>query len=64
MTAWVDPEGIVLSDMRRRKTNTIRFHLYMESKKQNNQIEQMQTMDTENILMVTRWEGVGVGKKS
>ena len=36
----------------------------MESKKQNNQIEQMQTMDTENKLMVTRWEGVGVGKKS
>lgn len=31
--AWVDLEAIILSEMR--KTNTFRFHLYVESKQQN-----------------------------
>ena len=35
-----------------------------ESKQQNKQAEQKQITDTENFLMVARWEGgQGVGKK-
>ena len=29
---WMDPEVIILSEVRERKTNTIRYHLYMETK--------------------------------
>ena len=36
MTTWMDLEGIMLSERTQRKTNTICFHLYVESKKQNN----------------------------
>ena len=32
-TTWMDPEGIVLSEIRQRKTNATWFHLYVESKK-------------------------------
>ena len=32
---WMDLEGIMLSEISQRKTNTVRFHLYVESKKQN-----------------------------
>ena len=32
VTTWVDPEGTVLTEVRQRKTNTIWFHLYVESK--------------------------------
>lgn len=31
--AWMDLKGILISEVRQRKTNTICFHLYMESKK-------------------------------
>ena len=31
--AWVDLEGIVLSEINQRETNTICFHLYVEYKK-------------------------------
>ena len=34
-TTWVDLEGIVLSEVNQRKTNTVCFHLYVESKRQN-----------------------------
>ena len=32
---WVEPENIMLSEISQRKTNTIRFHSYVEFKKQN-----------------------------
>ena len=31
-TTWVDLESIRLSEISERKTNTIRYHLYVESK--------------------------------
>ena len=36
-TAWMDPVNIMLSEVNQTKTNTIWFHLYMESKEQNEQ---------------------------
>ena len=47
---WTDLEGIMLSEISQRKTNTIRFHLYVEYKKQNN------LLNTENNLVVTKAE--------
>ena len=35
VTKWMDFEGIMLSEINERKINTVRFHLYVESKKQN-----------------------------
>ena len=35
---WMDLEGIMLSEISQRKTNTKLFNLYVESKKQNKQI--------------------------
>ena len=32
-TTWMDLEGIKLSEIRQRKTNTVCYHLYVESKK-------------------------------
>ena len=32
---WMDLEGIVLSEISQRKTNTVWYHLYVESKKYN-----------------------------
>ena len=29
---WIQPEIIILSEVRKRKTNTIRYHLHVESK--------------------------------
>ena len=48
-TAWLDLEGITLSEMSQRKTNTLGCHLYMESKKKkaNEQTKQKQTQDIE-----------------
>ena len=31
-TTWIDLEIIILSDVLKRKTNTIRYHLYVKSK--------------------------------
>ena len=36
-TEWIDLGGIMLSEISQRKTNTIWFHLYVESKTQNKQ---------------------------
>ena len=56
----MDLEGIMLSELRERKTNTVCFHLYVESKKQNKQqIKQKQTHRTENKPVVSRGEGLG-----
>ena len=32
-TTWMDWESIMLSEINQRKTNTIQYHLYVESKK-------------------------------
>ena len=32
---WMDLEGIILSEIRQRKTVTVWYHLYVESKKYN-----------------------------
>ena len=32
-TTWMDLEGIMLSEINHTKTNTVSFHLYMESKR-------------------------------
>ena len=32
---WMDPESIMLSEIRQKKTNIVRFHSYVESIKQN-----------------------------
>ena len=37
-TTWMDLESIMFSEMRQRKTNTGCFHLYVESKKENKQM--------------------------
>ena len=34
-TTWIDLEGIMLSEIIQRKTNTVSFHLCVESKKLN-----------------------------
>ena len=31
--AWMDLEGVMLSEIRQRKTNSVQYHLYVESKK-------------------------------
>lgn len=57
-------EGIMVSETSQRKTNTICFYLYVESKNQHKQ-NRNKLIDTENKLMVTRWEEVGKnGKKN
>ena len=55
--ALMYPEGIMLTEIRQKKTNTIWFHLYVESKKENN--EQTKTngiLSTEKKLVATRGE--------
>ena len=32
-TSWMDPEDIIFSEIRQRKTSTAFYHLYVESKK-------------------------------
>ena len=60
-TAWIDLEGIMLIEVRQRKTNTIWFHSYVESKEQNKWINKTET-DAE--IQRTNWwlpEGWGLG---
>ena len=50
-------------NVRQRKTNTVWFHLYVESKKQNKQKTRNRIIDTQNKLVVAGEEGVGgIGK--
>ena len=37
--AWMDLEGIMLSEMNWTKTNTILFHLYVESEEQTSRVK-------------------------
>ena len=59
----MDLEGIMLLEVRQRKTNTIRYHLYVESKKYNKlvYITKKQRAHTENKLVVTNGESEGGG---
>ena len=45
-------ESSMLSEVRQRKTNNIRLHLYVESKNKTN--EHAKLIDTENRLVVIR----------
>ena len=36
MTTWMDLESFMLSEISQRKTDTVRSHLYVKSRKQNN----------------------------
>ena len=60
---WMDLEIIILSEVRQRKMNIIRYHLYVESKKKWYKWIYLQNRnrltDIENKLMVTRRDGVG-----
>ena len=51
-TTWINLQSIMLCEISHRKTNTLCFHLYMDSKKQNKQILQNRNglTDTENKL--------------
>ena len=49
-------EGIMLSEISQRKTNTYDF-THVESKKKTKQINKNKLTDTENRLVVTRGEG-------
>lgn len=48
----------MLGEVRQRKTDTIPFHLYVDSKKQNKQKSRNRFINTENNLVVAR-ERVG-----
>lgn len=54
--------SVVLSERSWTKKSTVRFHLYVESKNQNKQ-HRNKLIDTENTLVVSRWEGRGAGRK-
>ena len=41
VTTWIILKDIRLSKISQRKTNTVKFHLYVESKKTNEQNEQI-----------------------
>ena len=58
-TTWMDPEGIMLSEISQRKTNIICFQSHVKSKKENKQAKQNKNKltDTENRLVDTRKKG-------
>ena len=41
---WMDLEGIMLSEINHTKTNTVCYHLYVESKKQNKKMNITKTL--------------------
>ena len=58
----MDLEGLMLSEISQRKTNTVWYHLYVESKKYNklvNITKRSRPTDIENKLVVTSGEGYG-----
>ena len=55
VTAWIELEDIMLSEISQRKTKTVCFHLYVESKEWNkwtNIARQKGLTGTENTLVV------------
>ena len=61
VTTWMDLEGIMLSEISQTKTNTVWFHLYVESKKQNKWTNI--TKHKQNKQVVAREEGRWGGEK-
>lgn len=60
---WIKMNGIMLGEISQRETNTIWFHLHVESKKQVNQYNKIETdSDTQNKL-VAIGERVGGGNE-
>ena len=59
-STWMNLEGITLSEISQAETNTVWFHLYVESKKQMNKHNKT---ETENKQVVVREEGVWGGVK-
>ena len=58
-TTWMDLEGILLSKISQRKTNTVRYHSLMESEKYNklvNITKRNRFIDIENKSVVTSGE--------
>lgn len=53
-TTWLGPEGITLSEIRQRKTNTIWSLLHVESKKTQKTKTRTKLTDTENRMVVAR----------
>ena len=58
MTTWMDLESIMLSEISQRKTDTVRSHLYVKSRKQNNMKTDSQIQRTN---VVAKWKGSGSG---
>lgn len=55
-TIWMDLEGIILSETSQTKTNTVRYHLYVESQ----QYDKLVTITKkENKLVVAIWDREG-----
>ena len=57
VATWMDLEGIMLSEISHRRTNTVCYHLYVESKKYNKLVnisKKEADSDTENKLVVSR----------
>ena len=57
----MDLEGIMISEISQRKTNTIWSHLYVDSKKQRNKTK-WQQIDTQKKYVLVRGEEFGEGK--
>ena len=58
VTTWMDLEGIMLSEINHEKTNTVWFHLYVESKKQMNKCSKTEmVVNIENKQVVARGWG-------
>ena len=65
VTTWMDLKGVTLYEINQRNKNTVRFHFYVESKKQNKQTTMMKKrnklINMENKLVAARGEGTGGG---
>ena len=60
VATWMDPENIILSEVRQRKTN-ICYHLYVKSKKECKWIyiqNKNRLIDIENKFIVTKVGGI------
>ena len=56
-TMWMHQKGIKLSEIIQRKTDAIRFHLHVESKKQMNKQNRNSLIGTQNISKVAGGRG-------
>ena len=59
---WMDLEGIMLSEISQRKTNTVWYHLYVESKKYNRLVNITKKRQTHRYRAQTSgYQGGGEG---